>query len=224
MISVLLNQGGGVFGPVTSIFPGEYPTALATADLDADGRLDLLALTADGLAVLLNRGHGQFAAPLVQPVNVLGEGAIAVGDLDGDSHLDCALAGEQSGTIEVLFGSGDGHFEHGVSLPVGGVPQSVALGDLDDDGDLDIAAANLYSNSVDVLLGQGAGAFAPSTEHSLLGAEAVAVADLNGDDRLDIATTNGYLNNYPFTVSASLNKRASLVSSDSALGRRTHSR
>ena len=206
-ISVLLNQGSGVFGPVIQVHPGPYPTAVATADVNGDGRLDLLAITLDGLAVMLGRGGETFGAPLVCPANVQGEGAIAVGDLDGDAIVDCALAGDHSGTVDILLGHGGGQFAAVQEIVVGGAPESIAMGDLDDDGYLDIAATNLFTNSVTVLLNQGAASFEPPTDHWLINAEGVAIVDLDLDGRLDLAVTNGYTNDgSPFNVAALLNK------------------
>jgi hypothetical protein len=70
---------------------------------------------------------------------------VAVGDLDGDSDLDLAVAG-----VSLLLNDGSGTFAAAVSYGAAG--NSVAICDLDGDSDLDLAVANGGSNHVSVLL------------------------------------------------------------------------
>ncbi|MCH7574689.1 MAG: VCBS repeat-containing protein [Candidatus Marinimicrobia bacterium] len=62
-VSVLLNDGTGVFGAAASIGVGTQPIALAAGDFDADGDMDLAALNFDSndLHLLTNDGSGGFA-------------------------------------------------------------------------------------------------------------------------------------------------------------------
>src|SRR5437867_498641 len=58
--------------------------------------------------------------------------SVAVGDFNGDGHLDLAVAinGRVSGgTVSVLLGNGDGTFRDPQDYAVGSMPFSVAVGD-----------------------------------------------------------------------------------------------
>src|SRR5262249_13922603 len=67
------------------------------ADYDADGLPDLLALTRGGLRVLRNLGRGEWADVTAAALGASGARstaeavAFAVGDLDGDGHVDLVL-------------------------------------------------------------------------------------------------------------------------------------
>src|SRR5262249_7654229 len=56
-----LKAGGGAFRPAPDLFPGRSVPALAVADVDGDGRPDLLAADPNGgVGVALNSGGGAF--------------------------------------------------------------------------------------------------------------------------------------------------------------------
>lgn len=208
-MTLRLNDGEGHFGAATYLEP-----ALDTRgwgfdpqlhDLDGDGDLDVVASASNGhysygastLYAWPNVG-GEFSSPIAlgDPGEI--NGRFAVGDVDGDSHLDIVEAnGTMEGTSGLALGLGDGAFGFAFE-PVAGCPtadlsrERAVLGDLDDDGDLDVVAgsytgrANPPSN-VCILLNDGDGGFTPSniTDGELWGG--TALADFDGDGHLDIA-------------------------------------
>jgi hypothetical protein len=94
-------------------FPtGPAPWALCTADLDADGRADLVVATTgnDSVSVLMGSGDGAFAARRSFAAGSI-PAAVASADLDGDGHLDLVVADGGSGKISVLHGDGRGSFK-----------------------------------------------------------------------------------------------------------------
>ena len=90
--------------------------------------------------------------------------SVAVGDFNGDSHADLAVANETSGNASVLLGAGDGTFGAPSQFPSGSSPASIAVGDFDGDAHRDLALANNYGANVSVLLGAGDGTFPTTTQ------------------------------------------------------------
>lgn len=120
---------------------------------------------------------------------------ISVGDLNHDGHPDIAVANDESGTVSVLLGNGDGGFREspGSPFPAGHLPNDIAIADMDGDGNPDLVIANHQSPYITILLGDGRGGFRPAPGspfdvHSNPHPHGVAVADFNRDGHPDVAT------------------------------------
>jgi FG-GAP-like repeat/Abnormal spindle-like microcephaly-assoc'd, ASPM-SPD-2-Hydin len=117
--------------------------------------------------------------------------SVAVGDFNDDGHLDLAVANENSSSIKVLLGRGDGTFNAPMHYGVGSGSESVAVGDFNDDGKPDLAVADVDSGNVSVLLGNGDGTFKASMHYGAGSVPySVVVGDFNADGKLDLAVTN----------------------------------
>ncbi len=130
-IQLLLGKGDGTFSQGLSIsFPDGVPGRLAAADLNGDGKLDLVA----GAAILLGHGDGTFASAVIYSSGAApGFGdTVAVGDFNGDGILDVCLS-----TSGFLIGNGDGTFQLQTTDAPGG---SVIAADFNGDGKLDISS------------------------------------------------------------------------------------
>jgi hypothetical protein len=128
-----------------------------------------------------------------------------VGDFDGDTDLDLAVADYSSNDVSILLGNGDGSFGAAVNYAAGYSPVSVAVGDFDGDTELDLAVANVGISeqclpcppgSVSILLGNGDGTFAAAVSYGAGSyPNSVAVGDFDGDTDLDLAGADiGYNN------------------------------
>src|SRR5262249_13424661 len=138
------------------------PNYLLAADLNGDGRLDLVTTndTVDhpaSLSVLLGNGDGTFRAPARFAVGTAPR-AVAEGDFNGDGRPDLAVSNFTSNDLSVLLGNGDGtfrdHVRYGVVHPRG----LLAL-DLDGDGRTDLVSTDSNTNGVTLFLGLGDGTF-----------------------------------------------------------------
>ncbi|RPD47892.1 T9SS C-terminal target domain-containing protein [Hymenobacter sediminis] len=98
-VSVRLNDGKGHFMASSEAEVGAAPTQVTTADVDADGDLDLLTscLATNTVSIRLNDGTGRFSDgfdPVVDTNTFTGVGSrgLATGDLDGDGDIDLLAA------------------------------------------------------------------------------------------------------------------------------------
>ncbi len=172
---------------------GTSPSAVALADINHDGRLDLLATGAsNALTYRLGAGDGSFGTSTSRPVGA-SPVAIGVGDLNGDTYADVMVANQGVGTVSTFLGSAAGTLTAQPTLngSAASAPDALAVGDINGDSIPDLAVAYSGSASVGIFPGNGDGTFAAATTLSVGTApSSIAEADLNGDGRSDLAVTN----------------------------------
>ncbi|WP_088893028.1 FG-GAP-like repeat-containing protein [Leptolyngbya ohadii] len=195
-LSIFLGTGRGTFNPAIGIEVSNNPGGITTADLNSDGRVDLIAAdrTSDTISVLLGRGDGTFRNVSRFQVGTQPQ-AVALGDFNADGRPDIAAVnfGVAAGSVSVLLNSGNGTFRPARTERLSGTqPIALATGDFNGDRRLDIVTADAGSNTVSLLLGTGAGEFQSSKSFAIGGFVpfGIATGDFNGDGRLDIATAN----------------------------------
>jgi hypothetical protein len=174
----------------------------AAADLDHDGDLDVVVANGtfnnpQANRVLLNDGSG-FLEPTEQLIGNSISSGVALGDVNGDRHIDAFFANwsdrspEKWGRNSVWLNDGSGHLTDTGQDFGSRNSRHVALGDLDGDGDLDAWVAN-YRERDCVWLNDGQGNF---TEHDPAVGQIetfrVALADLDGDGDLDAVLAGAF--------------------------------
>lgn len=194
-VSVLLGDGEGSFAEAVFFDATFRCRALTSGDLNEDGHLDLVIanegeIGGGDLSVLLGDGRGGFADGVVYQAGGSPHSA-AVGDLNGDGHLDVAIANFVTHNVSVLLGRGDGTLEQAVNYPTGNIPLCVLIGDYDLDGRQDLAVAVGGKGAVSILSGLGDGTF-PRYVSFKAGTRTfnITSADFNFDGRLDFASAN----------------------------------
>ena len=192
------------FAPEVRFPVGHYAFNVAMGDLDGDGKRDLVTANIEthNISVLRNTARSgvidtaSFAPKVDFPVTYSSRSFdVALGDLDGDSKVDIAVAHDNATPIfrntsrpGVLDANS---FAPRLELSIPGeVGYEVALGDIDKDGRLDLgvtvnlaATVSLYQNF------SAPGALQFGSRVTLPGmANGITFGDVDGDSRLDVVT------------------------------------
>jgi hypothetical protein len=111
---------------------------LSAADVNGDGRQDLVVGGCDGISVALR--HHPFAfQPAVKTASPGGAGVMTLGDFNGDGNIDvCLSASCNGGALSLLLGDGTGSFTASVTPPPALVFHMMASADLNGDGRSDL--------------------------------------------------------------------------------------
>ncbi|MCI1187908.1 VCBS repeat-containing protein [Hymenobacter sp. DH14] len=181
------------------------PYAIAAADVDDDGDVDLLSANSTGfnVTVFRNDGAAGFTAGGIVAVPVpYSPQSLTVGDLDGDGDLDLVAGAYTSpgavsgvGVLCVRFNNGSGVFSGTGNVAAPQPVHSLVLGDVDGDGDLDLLASlGGTAPAVQVRLNNGLGGFgAPTSLPMQSECLRLCLGDIDGDGDLDLLanTYNG---------------------------------
>ncbi|MFT4046793.1 MAG: VCBS repeat-containing protein [Solimonas sp.] len=194
-IDVFINNGDGTFKPFVRYATGKKPRAVVAADLNGDGKQDLIVADSndDSVGVLLGKGDGTFGPRTDFPAGRNPHGVV-VADFDKDGRLDVAIANNvPGGAVNVLLGKGDGTLAGTIEYAAGAGTFSIDTGDFNGDGYPDLVTSNERARSVSVLLNTGKGTFARPVDYPASGKQggalSVTVADLRKNGRLDVLSS-----------------------------------
>ncbi|MBK7978186.1 MAG: VCBS repeat-containing protein [Deltaproteobacteria bacterium] len=184
-VRVFLGNGQGQLAAGQVIREAGMMQSLATADMNGDGVLDLLAGSNAGVHTLLGYGDGTFVH-WASSYATYARG-IAVGDFNRDGRADIA----QHGLIgsPVMLGDGSGRFAEPIRVKLEAVGlNGVRAADLDADGNADLVVLDEVSSELQALMGDGTGGFTV-TATPLLGLPQpggeYSLGDFDGDGHTD---------------------------------------
>ena len=167
-VEVLLNTtapGASTpsFAPAVGFAVGSSPYSVAVADLNGDGKPDIVVANrgSNTASVLLNTTTPGAVAPAFANAVDFGVGpgaySLALGDVNGDGRPDIVVASALSDAVSVLLnttepGAGAPSFAPKVDFSIGANPRSVVVGDVNGDGRPDLVVSNRDSDTVSVLM------------------------------------------------------------------------
>lgn len=195
-ITLLLGNGDGTFQVGQSYPQRLFVGGIVAADLNHDGKLDMIAPLADfaerttGIVVLLGNGDGSFQNAAFYRTKPE-PGSVVVGDIIEDGNPDVAVLHQGDSLISLFTGHGDGTLGEAqiIQLP-STLYTSLVAGKLNGDGHLDLVLTSETLNQrgeATVILGKGNGTFQNPVTYPLGGNSAGRgqLADFNHDAKLD---------------------------------------
>jgi hypothetical protein len=206
------GKGGLTVAPSSPIDMkvGQHPHThgLALADINRDHKLDLITVnnSDNDVSIALGDGRGGFTGAPGSPFAVgPSPYPLAVGDVNGDGHLDIVATATATGpsraqqlplsrALTLLLSDGRGGFRSS-QLPLRtGEPWFAVISDLNGDRKPDIVATHHELNQLTVMLGDGRGGFVEAKASPFdFGHNAyhAVVADVNGDVKMDVIAAGG---------------------------------
>jgi alpha-tubulin suppressor-like RCC1 family protein len=180
----------------------DNPVGLTVADVDGDGKLDIIICDRNVNQILVYRntstpGGFAFAPPVSFPA-ANDPRHVRAADVDGDGLPDLVVANYVDGTISIFRNTstpGSVAFAPRVNFAAGAGAYDMAIADLDGDGKPDIAAVNHDAGTISIFRNtsvpgtiSASSLDAPVTFSTPADSQSVIAADLDGDGKLDLLT------------------------------------
>lgn len=201
-VYALTNLGGGQLAPPVKIEGvSGWGGTIAIADLDGDGKQDLIVNEVH-VGTWLNQGGLAFSHASVQIgfLEGISVETFAATDLNHDGAIDLVAVGRVpmvdlfQGHEGIALNDGHGTFMNGEFLPIprtDGYPFEIATGDVDGDGRMDFvvaAHATASAGTLTTFKGRGDGTFQSiACPVTILLDAGLAAGDLNGDGKVNLA-------------------------------------
>ncbi|RYZ22805.1 MAG: T9SS type A sorting domain-containing protein [Chitinophagaceae bacterium] len=204
LVNVMRNttSGTSVSFAVSQIFGMINPLSIEAADLDADGKLDLIVTGGSGAWIYVLKNQSTPGAMSFATRVVLGTGSeprqVAVGDLDGDGLPDLAVSNKSSASVSLLRNTSTTAglaFAPKVDIATVASTEGVAIGDIDGDGKADVAVTGSNTGAQFSVLRNtstpGNFSFAARTDVTTGSFPwDVLIADLNNDGQNEVLVAN----------------------------------
>lgn len=196
--SVLIGDGHGGLGALTTVPTGINPRKVLAADLTGDGIPDLVTAERGKRRVAVRPGLGSLRfGGAAEFETARGLTTIMLADLNGDGLPDLVALGDTSTSVSTMLGIPGGAFGPHRDFPAGGVAAALDAGDFDGDGHLDVATVSNVSWGL--LRGDGAGSLGLSRT-SWPGGQGVVATDFNNDGHLDLMVLQAGWNGSTFLL------------------------
>jgi hypothetical protein len=179
---------------------GHHPGSIVVADVNHDGKPDIIVASTvdDAVSVLLGDGNGHFASAPGSPVACgSAPNDIAVADMNGDGNPDLIIANTGTPYITILLGDGKGGFASSAYSPFAteSYPHvhGVVAADFFGNGKPAVVTDSWGHDQILLIPGDGEGNLILPGKLFNTGKrpyERLRSADFNGDGKPDVVTTD----------------------------------
>jgi len=189
-ITVFISSGGSspsfTASTLSTVAFGAF--AVAIADMNGDGRQDIVSTLRDANIVVVykNNGDGTFTESAVG-IGSAPRG-LAIGDVDQNGQNDVVVANTGTNSVGIYYNAGGFSFSSPLSLSQATGVFDVAIGDLNADCNIDVVAAAKGSSKVLWFQNNGTAFNLEIVASSQTAVRAVALGDITGDGEVDIVS------------------------------------
>lgn len=196
--NLAIMGGDGVLAAEASIDVGLAIFQIKAADLDVDGRLDLVVGVPGGLKVLRNTSTPGAYSFEVLPVAAatIASGnypfGIEVGDFDRDGDQDIAFCDYTGGGVHLVPGTPTAFtYDPELIINVGGGPVDITAADFTGDGLQDFAVSRTNQSDIAILRNDGNNQYVESMAVPVgQSPNYLVTSDFNNDGRADLVVSN----------------------------------
>lgn len=199
-LSIFLGKGNGEFTRGQTYPTGYVSRCIVVGDLNNDTQKDLIVANyaVHNVGVLLGNGDGTFSAVTTYSTGFKSyPNSVAIGDFNGDDHIDVVVALSYYYSIVIFLGYYNSPFTSPLIYTSSSLslPYALATADFNNDSIADIAFVDQNNGDVGVYLSSSKGRFQQPMLYSTgnsLGFSSIAITDMNNDNRYDIIVSGSY--------------------------------